>query len=170
MEKITKVSFFHFGTGYAKPLEALESSLRAKGRDELSGALILLPEGFNIGKCYHDQAAPEQPEADVISRLKLKAGEYDIAFVATLILEFEGIRRNCACLIDAEDDRLLCMKMVPDGMGDYKECTSACDENNPILYGDAVLGCLICADINPSQRKSYKEVRPDRDRLAPFLG
>src|SRR5712692_8213275 len=117
MEKTTKVGFFHFGSGHGAPMKALRCALREKAAKDLHGALIVLPEGFNIGKCYHDTESDVNPEPDVIAALKAEALKYEIAFVAALILDLQQKKRNSAYLIDADGELPICHKMVPDGLG-----------------------------------------------------
>ena len=50
MEKITKVGFFHFGSGHGAPMKALRCALREKAAKDLHGALIVLPEGFGSAR------------------------------------------------------------------------------------------------------------------------
>jgi hypothetical protein len=165
MERITKIGFFHFGSGYGAPMKALRCALAEKAQEDLKGALIVLPEGFNIGKCYHDTKADIDPEPDVIAALKAEALKYEIAFVGALILDSQRKKRNSAYLIDADDASPMCHKMVPDGMGDYDPCRDRCDEHNPKLYGGTLLGCLICADSDPPRPVPWREPSVERDRL-----
>jgi hypothetical protein len=165
MERATRIGFFHFGSGHGKPMKALRCALGTKALEDLKGALIVLPEGFNIGKCYHDTEADTNPEPDVIAALKAEAVKYGIAFVAALILDSHGKKRSSAYLIDANDESTMCHKMVRDGMGNYDPCRNCCDEHNPKPYGGALLGCLICADSDPPRPLSWRDPSAERVRL-----
>jgi len=170
MDKIAKIGFFHFGSGHGAPMRALRCALGKKAREDLKGALILLPEGFNTGKCYHDTKANVNPEPNVTEALKAEALKYEIAFVAALILESQQKKRNSAYLIDADGGSLLFHKMVPDGMGDYDPCTDCCDKHNPRAYGGALVGCLICADSDPPRPRSWGDANNvERDRLSAVI-
>jgi predicted amidohydrolase len=169
MDRIAKIGFFHFGNGHGAPMRALRCELRKKAPEDLKNALVVLPEGFNIGKCYHDSKAEVNPEPNVTRALKSEALKYEIMFVAALILESQQKKRSSAYLINADGESPLCHKMVPDGMGDYDPCRDCCDENNPRAYGGALVGCLICADSDPPRPLSWREPNEERARLSAVI-
>ena len=49
----SNVGFFRFVAGYETPVPSLETALEKHGR--VGGSLIVLPEGFNIGKYYRNE-------------------------------------------------------------------------------------------------------------------
>jgi predicted amidohydrolase len=164
MEKITNIGFFHFGREYGNPIEALRCALEARGKAAVKGALIVLPEGFNVGECYHDSTDQRRPEECVIDRLKYLTLEYGVAFVAALVLDLGGKKRNSAYLIDQNEYWLICHKMLQDDFGVYEGWNEGGVEGNPQSFGGIMIGCLICADSDPPQRRSWTEQRPDIER------
>src|SRR5579863_1032205 len=92
-----KVGFFHFGSGYGNPKEALESALQeAQDEDKRlpstldpSDSLIILPEAFNIGRAYRAEGQPNF-DRSILERLRGVAAEFRVAFVAGLIVSEGG--------------------------------------------------------------------------------
>jgi hypothetical protein len=70
-----KLGFFRFVADYDKPLESLEAAIKTHG--DVGGSLIVLPEGFNIGKYYRDQGECNYSRS-VIDRLQEIAGRFDV--------------------------------------------------------------------------------------------
>ena len=168
VEKITKIGFFHFGKDYDKPMETLRRALNKWPRQTVSGALLVLPEGFNICRLYSDTNGTCTPVADVVSLLKVLTKEYDISILACLILEISGKKRNCSVLIDGDDEFPICEKMVDDGSQNYVPSTEDYDRANPKPYKDVLIGCLICADSEPPKPINYADPRPDIERCQSF--
>jgi len=117
--------------------------------NDVTDSLIVLPEAFNLGRQYDlNDGAKERPlldEQDVLARLREIAKTHKVVFVVGLI-EIEA-RRNSAYLVDAGSPRLMCHKIMNDGSQEYEPCTSDCERENPIGYGDEMcVGALICAD------------------------
>lgn len=82
---IVKVGFFHFGHYHDSPIPELEEALLQK-RQEVRDSLIVLPEGFNIGKPYKSRGKCDT-DAGVISSLHTLARVFQVAFVAGLIVD-----------------------------------------------------------------------------------
>ena len=51
--------YFHFGLDHSDPFGSLKTALIEKaGKQDVAGALIVLPEAFNIRKKYWDRSSP----------------------------------------------------------------------------------------------------------------
>jgi predicted amidohydrolase len=170
MELTVKVGYFHFGKDHGTPMEALRCELNKQAKEKLADTLLVLPEAFNIGKCYCDSSVPDNSQAGILDLLKAEAQARSITFVAGLILESNGVTRNSAYFIGGADSFPMCHKMVPDGIGRYAVCAENCDVHNPLPHRGGLVGCLICADSDPPQNRSYLEVRPDLRRWERIVG
>ncbi len=84
----TSVGFFHFGKDYDKPIPALKNVITKFKSDGkcLENALIVLPEGFNIGKPYRQEERPNV-NPSILDELALLSEMANCAFVAGLIIE-----------------------------------------------------------------------------------
>jgi hypothetical protein len=51
-----RLGFFHFVQNYDQPIPSLEAELRKHDRSVIAGSLIVLPETFNLGRYYWDNA------------------------------------------------------------------------------------------------------------------
>ena len=47
---LKRAGFFHFVNGYNEPMDQLEAELKIFGLDAIRDSLIVLPEGFNLGR------------------------------------------------------------------------------------------------------------------------
>jgi len=163
---INKVGFFHFGKQNESPILALQGAL-IRRRESVPGSLIVLPEGFNIGKAYKTSGICNT-DRSVLSRLQTLSGEFQVAFVAGLIIdEGNGVDPpyNSAYLIDDSRQIPMCRKMDKDGWqnggtrgeNNYSHCVDDCDCNNPLEYEGLCIAALICIDANPQQIRAPKE-------------
>jgi hypothetical protein len=87
-ENLSSVGFFHFGQGYDKPILMLELAIgdfKLRGGN-LENALIVLPEGFNIGRSYYGK---ERPSTDwsILGALATLCHENKCVFVAGAIVD-----------------------------------------------------------------------------------
>jgi predicted amidohydrolase len=146
----SKLGLLRFVDDYGKPIEVLESAIKAHG--DIGGSLIVLPEAFNIGKFYRSEGKCDYRPI-VLQRLQSMAAAFDITFVAGLVLEEpDGPTPpfNSAYLISSSGSTPICRKMVNDDpenrIRNYTPCTDAYDLNNPLRCGDAWIATLICSD------------------------
>ena len=79
-----KIGFFHFGRDYENPTWALAAALREA--DNPTSALIVLPEGFNLGVGYR---APGRRNfgRSVLHELRNLAKHYQTMFLSGLIIQ-----------------------------------------------------------------------------------
>lgn len=154
---LQKAGFFHFGDGHSRPVQALKCAL--KDASDVKGALIVLPEAFNISVYYSDKG-DRNFDPSILGEVKDLAVEFGVAFVAGLIIQeccgpqppYSG-----AYLIESTQQTLMCYKVIPDHPTEgnytrnYTPCQGTNDFNNPISYEGIRIGALICADANPPQ-------------------
>src|ERR1700685_3197425 len=81
MDLITRIGFFHYGKHHSTPLDAFRVELEKLSKDAIKGALVVLPEGFNLGRCYHDATIEPTPEPDIIEKLHCLTHDYEFAIV-----------------------------------------------------------------------------------------
>jgi len=159
----TKLGLFRFVKGYDQPVHSLKSALRKCG--DVDGSLIVLPEGFNIGRTYYPKGfniggnnlatVVGRRDPCVLRCLQDLAGDYGTTFVAGLIIDppdAPSVPSKPFCssyLIDgAHPPVLLCRKMGDDGSGNYTRCEEHYDVKNPYRYGDDVfIASLLCLDL-----------------------
>jgi predicted amidohydrolase len=151
---LERIGFFHFVCDHGKPLPALIAALSE--HNEISESLVVLPEAFNIGKSYRE-AGPCNFNPSVLSSLCGLSRKYQVVFVAGLIVETRNEPdppHSSAYLINGNRRRLMCHKMTPDDskVRKYTPCTANCDVKNPVQYGDACIGAVICSDVQDSCR------------------
>jgi hypothetical protein len=158
-----RIGAFHLGTGHEEPIAALELELERTGG---TNALIVLPEGFNLGKHYSSEPGIPKFERDVVLRqLSAIARRLATAFVVGLLEpEPEGSRRphSSAYFISATKVSLMCHKQRWDGSGHYSVCPEAADRANPIIQADASVIAAICMDVQSSQRFAGVAIRAAR--------
>ena len=150
---LQKVGFFHFGADHSTPVQALKCAL--KDASDVKGALIVLPEAFNISVYYYSNTGDRNFAPSVLDKVADLAKEFGVAFVAGLIIqECCGPQPPCsgAYLIESTQQTLMCYKVIPDDSQNYTPCQGTSDFNNPIDYEGIRIGALICADANPPQR------------------
>src|SRR5579862_2997397 len=121
----SKLGFFRFVANYGDPLWSLHSALGSIGGSELCGSLIVLPEGFNIGKSYRGTGICNH-ETAILADLQETARRCNVAFVVGLIIK-EGNSPeppySSAYLVDGFRANLICHKGTPDGSGTaYTPC------------------------------------------------
>lgn len=142
----SQLGFFRFVAGYDSPIPSLEAAILRHG--SVGGSLIVLPEGFNIGKYYRD-AGPCNYDATVLGQLRDLALVHGVTFVAGVIVqELKGPMPplSSACLVTATGSALLCRKHGSDGSLNYTPYKADPVGPNPILYGDASIAALVCMD------------------------
>jgi predicted amidohydrolase len=127
---VARIGLFHFATNHRDPIGALTDALSKHG--DIANSLIVLPEAFNNGEVYYDQACrqPLYGTDDILDHLATIAKERDIVFVAGLLEP----QNNSAYLIDRGGPRLMGHKQAH------------CGIDNPIEVNDTCIGALICSD------------------------
>jgi hypothetical protein len=160
---IGRVGFFHFVQAHEDPLGELTVFLRKHLSGRLDQSLVVLPEGFNLGREYNiNPALAEQTRKKkalfdarcILQYLDGIAAARAIVFVVGLI--DEG-RRNSAYFVDGKSTpRLICHKMNDDGSGEYDCCEECYQGQNPV-EGFSV-GALLCMDA------CEEPVKDDRSR------
>jgi predicted amidohydrolase len=160
-EPLARIGFFHFGTGHNLPLASLEFALAEKGRNEVAGSLIVLPEGFNIGKLYTDRG-PCDSDPAIICRLGIISERYNVAFVAGLIVSDTSCVAppySSAYLIDRTLSVPLCRKQRRDRMhATNYTATYNSDICNPFFYRGLSISALICMDSPDKPRLEWLDV------------
>lgn len=155
---LSRIGFFHFGSGYGYPVEELVFALDKKGRDAVGNSLIVLPEGFNIRTRHSNPTGPCDFNPSVLRTLRDVAKEWVVVFVAGLIVDTDKHvypPYNAAYLIDGVSHKLICYKNGGDNSSvenckqttpHYTEHKRPCDVNNPLLHSDVSISVLICID------------------------
>jgi len=158
----TRAGFFHFGVDHDQPLESLRAALRETR--ETSGALLVLPEAFNIGKPYRraDQRCDYHPV--VLRHLLDLSAELDVTFVAGLIVRRLGMRErpplSAAYLISGPSRcAVMCYKGWPDNTDNYTPCPRTCDAMNPLHCSGHWIGAIICRDLDDTPRSVALQTR-----------
>jgi predicted amidohydrolase len=148
------VGFFHFGTDHEHPIKALNIAIGEFTRrgGTLKDALIVLPEGFNLGRRYDDDS-PANFEMAILGELQKLSSEIACAFVAGLIVrDTPGINPpyNSAYLIDGHKHKRLARKMLPDHTASGSNCWSNLNytahgtfENEAVVYRGVAVAALI---------------------------
>ncbi len=146
----SKIGYFHFGLNHDNPLQELRRAFAdAKDRAEVRGALIVLPEGFNISKLYSNKARTCNYSPAIKKALGHISAEHHVRFVAGLIIDEEAHVRppySSAYLIDAANSTLICHKKSDDHSGNYTTRTEGHNINNPTQYEEACVAAVICKD------------------------
>jgi len=155
---ISRVGFFQFVKGYGHPIPELEKAID-KSTEPVMDSLIVLPEGFNIGKRY-DEPGQSNYQPNVLRELRRIALEKGVAFVAGLIVKDCVFGRNppysSARLIVGRRSEIICFKHNPDGtevgshieqIRNYRCCRKGlCDRHNPGECDNVTIAALICRD------------------------
>ena len=174
----TKLGFFRFVKDYDQPVHSLRSALRKCG--DVAGSLIVLPEGFNIGRTYYQEGfnigrtnlptVVGRRDPCVLRCLQDLAEDCGTTFVAGLIIDppdAPSVPAKPFCssyLIDgAHPPVLLCRKMGDDKSRNYTRCEEHYDVKNPHRYGDDVfIASLLCLDLTdetPAIQERRKRLR-----------
>jgi predicted amidohydrolase len=170
---IERVGFFHFVESYSDPLGELTKCLEKHPPEAARNSLIVLPEGFNLGRKYGscvDEPTAKKPSFDARCMLQFLSGiatRRDLAFVVGLI---DDDRHNCAYFVDGQPPRLMCQKMNKDSFCEYEPAEGIAKGENPIEVGDMCIGALICIDAieqhTPGGNTSFQDAANfRRDRL-----
>ncbi len=161
----SNVGFFRFVAGYDTPLPSLETALEKQGR--VGGSLIVLPEGFNIGKYYRNMGQCNY-DRTALGALQSLAGKYSVTFVAGMIVEEPNAPMppfSSAYLIHASSSTLICRKHGNDGYPNYTPFNAVADAPNPIQCGGSSIAAIVCMDCDSPQ-----VFRPIEDRLSKAQG
>src|SRR5579871_2732897 len=160
---ICRAGFFHFVADHAHPLDQLKKSLTDSATN-VSEALIVLPEAFNIAADYwrplNSGISPANTDCGIIPRLQCICEDFKVSFVAGLIVDMSGSPNpphNSAWLIDSTGASPLSVKLSNDGTGagprgradyanNYTPCLADCDIDNGIPYRNLTVGALLCMD------------------------
>lgn len=163
---LRKIGFFHFGYHHSTPKAALEQALlEAEGSE---GALIVLPEAFNIAVSYR---SPGERNFDrvILSDLQGLSNRFKTTFVAGLIvMESEGTTppQSACYLVGRTCSILMGYKVGEDDTEghNYTRCAGQADLRNPIEHEGVKVGALICMDANPPAALAPR-VRPRLQRI-----
>jgi predicted amidohydrolase len=156
---ITRVGYFHFGTGYYDPIGTLGACLDdAKQRHEsLADSLVVLPEGFNLQQDYWDKYSGKgdgSTDIRVIDQLKDVSHRYGCAFVAGLIVADcldVSPPYNSAYLIDGGFHRLLSRKHADDISANYTPHPQHYER--PLVWRGVGIVALMCKDSGEFQER-----------------
>lgn len=139
MDDLQAVGYFHFGDkDKSDPIRSLKDELRGK---DLSNALIVLPEAFNVPLGSVEGSAPD---LSVGPKLRQICVEQEAAFVVGMIEEptQEQLGCNSAYLVDSEFCHLLARKSQTARNGLYRRCL----HNVPLPYRGLLVAALVCND------------------------
>jgi hypothetical protein len=142
------ISFFHFAQGYGNPLAALHAEL-VKHAD-LTDALLVLPEAFNLGRPYAQHGIPSIHRDEILRALSKIYNARKISFVVGL-LEPGANPLSSAYFVGEGASALMCHKETPDG-ADYQACLMQPDHYNPVFLPYSAVVAVICVDVNCSAR------------------
>ena len=150
-----KIGFFHFGINHHNPIGSLRAEVSAINNEEdIRNSLIVLPEGFNVGKFYKDAGACDY-NPTCLSQLAEISAQFNMVFIVGLIINHANLFRkpySSGYLIDGSYTKLICHKAGDDGTQNYVPCPSNCDVHNPIRYKKACIAILICMDVEDHPR------------------
>jgi hypothetical protein len=125
------------------------STIRAllEKANDVSNALIVLPEALDLGDGYYSSQRDYKPAASLFTRGQLKslARGFGVAFVAGLMEKAGCHAYNSAFLVDPERTCRLSRKMSGDDYAGWYEPNSHCD-SRCVTYRGVTLACLICKD------------------------
>ena len=162
---LNRIGLFHFGINQNDPLGELQSAMYAA--NDISDSLIVLPEGFNIGKYYWCPGVCDYG-SEVVSTLQDLSRRFHVAFVAGLIIkEANGLQLpySSVYLIDGCRSTPVCHKEGDDRSRNYTPDPGNGGINNPIQSHENVcIGALICVDAVKDAR-----VDPRRDERHQML-
>lgn len=159
---LKRPGFFHFGTNHTRPIESLETALAERSKNELQGALIVLPEALNYPADYWKRAQIAEPDSTVMCHLERTAREFCVVFVVGLIMSDANlVPRSSAFLINGLDaPKLICRKRSDDRLERYEPYTgNGSIEMNPFQYEGCCIGALVCNDASSDRETSVVEWR-----------
>jgi len=151
---ITRIGFLQFVDSHHDPLGSLERTLDQHA--DVSGSLIVLPEGFNRGKSYAISGKPEFHIDVVLDKLTKISKNRAAVLVAGLIgpaldsdptasTPWPGL--NSAYWIDRFGGCVMCHKASDDTSDNYTCSPGSSEGLNPVKHGDCAVGALICMDV-----------------------
>jgi len=147
------------------PVASLKTALERHGK--VGGSLIVLPEGFNIGKYYRNEGRCNY-DREALAALQLLAAKYNVTFVAGMIVQEPNAPNppfSSVYLIHASSSTMICRKHGDDGYPNYTPFNAVPDAPNPIQYGDSSIAAIACMDCdNP------RVFRPIEGRLSKLQG
>jgi predicted amidohydrolase len=84
----TSIGVFHFGKDHGKPILALESAISdfIGNGGTLKNSLVVLPEGFNLGRHYYGMEPPKD-DLSILDCLASLSTTFQCAFVAGLVVK-----------------------------------------------------------------------------------
>jgi predicted amidohydrolase len=147
----SNVGFFRFVAGYDTPVPSLKTALEKHGR--VGGSLIVLPEGFNIGKYYRNEGKCNH-DRSVLNELRMVAATHNVTLVSGLIIKEPHCPTppfSSVYIIDGVGCTLLCRKHGEDGYQNYTPFKAAPDASNPVHYGGASIAAIVCMDCDSPQ-------------------
>lgn len=147
----SSIAFFHLVQGHRDPVLALNTELDS--HPDLSNALLVLPEAFNLGRPYADHGSPTIHRDEILKTLVQIWQTRKISFVVGLLQPaVAGSKpRNSAYFVGGEKPRLMCHKETADG-ADYEACPIEPDQENPLFLVDTAIVAVICRDVSCSGR------------------
>jgi hypothetical protein len=178
---LNRIGAFHFGSPNRElPVKSLEASLKQASETEaINGALIVLPEAFNICSPYEPDHVAYPSEPNVRDSLERLCVQFDVSFVSGLIVkDSDGpqLPFNSAHLITSTSCQLLSRKQGKDDLAGilYEPCREGV--NRTSRWGEIGIAALICIDAilypqphNPfvSHQELHDRVRAGLDTLSP---
>jgi len=155
-QQIDRIGFFHFVKDDDQPIPSLKVELKKYHPSEIDGSLIVLPETFNLGRCYRDsipgQFIAATPFLNDLADLSRRAG----AVFVVSVLEATPMCRlpyNSAYLVTPDNGKapvLMSRKMDPSGL--YQAVDQPAGEN-PLEYGGICVATAVCAGLHPLLRR-----------------
>lgn len=148
MNDLKRIGVFHFvSRDRSDPIKSLSAALNdARAKSDLSNSLIVLPEAFNLGRDY-DSRDGRGVLPGISSQLRALASQFDVAFVAGLLIHGASCWRlplSAAFLIDGDGCQLLAYKRGDDGSGHYRPHPDGFDQ--PWPYKGFCVAALVCMD------------------------
>lgn len=156
----TSVGFFHFGKDYEHPVQALKEAIEEfkTNGGMLKDALIVLPEGFNLGRYYGDDDDTANFDVGILCELAAVSESVGCAFVAGLIIaDTPDIHPpySSGYFIDGDQPiRLLTRKTLGDHTASPSPHRNYCNytplygsfKSDFVVYRGVTIAALICRD------------------------
>jgi len=164
--EITRIGFFHFVENYAEPVEELSAALKKTELDDIKGALVVLPEAFNLGRFYRDAVPPGRfyPTALILDQLGDLAQQFGVIFVGGVLEVLPSGNPsppyNSAFLVPprgSAEPTIMSRKAEQGPPGLYTTFDGRCGQN-PILCGQVHIAALVCNDYKRFQCELRNEL------------